>query len=345
MLANYGVLKGRPLRGVPGRGRNPHYQVHVVDDTTEYRIAVNVKSQESPSEVEYYADDDFRHPITEGLIERPPGFRVLAPTPAGGGLDFIRGNLFDRALMRPLPFDVPGPSNDLNDFVDAQVQAAVQEEDAFVCAFGQRWGPEAGLRDKIFGFLPGNGIHDIHMNQGNSSRFVGDDGVWQDGGLLFHLPSVGRWIAVFMKFQSQTWHTDDLTGHAIATPGQPGEPLPLPGPGTPPATGEPDFTVRIVGALVNPVGADQGLESVTLLNTTAADLNLGGWAIANKAKEKYPLTGVIKAGQTLRFVLPVQVPLSNQGGLITLLDDRGLKVHGVSYTRAQASREGWTVTF
>ena len=40
------------------------------------------------------------------------------------------------------------------------------------------------MRDKIFGFLPGNGIHDIHMNQGNSSRFVRDDGVWQDGGLL-----------------------------------------------------------------------------------------------------------------------------------------------------------------
>jgi uncharacterized protein YukJ len=144
MLENYGVLKGRPLRGVPGRGSNPHYQVHLVDDTTEYRIAINVKSQTSPSEVEFIVIDDFRHPITEGLVERPLGFTALPSTPLGGGLDFIRGNLFDRSFMRPLPFNVPGPDNDLNDAVDRHVQAAVEEETAFICAFGQRWGPEPG---------------------------------------------------------------------------------------------------------------------------------------------------------------------------------------------------------
>ena len=56
MLNNYGLLKGRPLRGVPGRGNSPHYQIHVIDDMTEYRVAVNVKSQESPSEVVFLVD-------------------------------------------------------------------------------------------------------------------------------------------------------------------------------------------------------------------------------------------------------------------------------------------------
>ncbi len=32
-------------------------------------------------------------------------------------------------------------------------------------------------------------------------------------------------------------------------------------------------------------------------------------------------------------------------GLITLLNAQGLKVDGVSYTQAQAQREGWTVVF
>jgi hypothetical protein len=41
----------------------------------------------------------------------------------------------------------------------------------------------------------------------------------------------------------------------------------------------------------------------------------------------------------------LDVPLSNDGGLITLLDAAGLKVHGVSYTKAQAARQGWTVAF
>jgi uncharacterized protein YukJ len=37
-----------------------------------------------------------------------------------------------------------------------------------IYAFGAKWGPEKGKPDKYFKFVPGNGIHDIHMNQGNS---------------------------------------------------------------------------------------------------------------------------------------------------------------------------------
>jgi len=328
MLKDYGVLKGRPIHGVPGRGTNTHYHIHVVDNTVEYRVAVNVQSQESPSEVEFYVNDYFEHAITEALLTSSPGFRLLASTPAAGGLDFIRGNLFDHSKMRPLPMNLPGPGNDLNEAVDRAVQAAIAEEDAFVCAFGQRWGPEPATRDKIFGFLPGNGIHDIHMNQGNSARFVKDDGVWQDGGLLFFYPSTRRWTAVFLKFQSQTWHTDDKTGHQIKGP-------------------SPEGAVRIVGALVNPSGGDQGRETVVLINTLTTDVNLGGWAIANKAKQRHTLTGTIaRNGGTLTVKLPVQVPLSNDGGIITLLDDHGLKVHGVSYTKQQATQsEGRVLTF
>jgi len=44
-LKNYGVLKGRPIARRPGAGASPHYQVHLVDDEADYRIAVNVKSK------------------------------------------------------------------------------------------------------------------------------------------------------------------------------------------------------------------------------------------------------------------------------------------------------------
>jgi hypothetical protein len=170
---------------------------------------------------------------------------------------------------------------------------------------------------------------------------VNDDGVWQDGGLLFYFPSVARWTAIFLKFQSQSWHTDDVHGHAITPPPgpeTPGDPPPV-GPG------EPDLRVRVIAALVNPQGGDQGHETVTLLNVTDADQPLAGWAIANRTKAKFRLTGVIKAGGTVTFTLPVDVPLSNDGGLITLLDASGLKVHGVSYTKAQVARQGWTIVF
>ena len=36
-LSNYGVLKGRPIDRRLGSGSRPHYQVHIVDDDTDYR--------------------------------------------------------------------------------------------------------------------------------------------------------------------------------------------------------------------------------------------------------------------------------------------------------------------
>ena len=50
-LDAYGVLKGRPINRQLASGANPHYQIHIVDDTTHYRIAVNVTSQLAPSEL------------------------------------------------------------------------------------------------------------------------------------------------------------------------------------------------------------------------------------------------------------------------------------------------------
>lgn len=44
-LKNYGVLKGRPIARRLGFGASPYYQVHLVDNDADYRIAVNVNSK------------------------------------------------------------------------------------------------------------------------------------------------------------------------------------------------------------------------------------------------------------------------------------------------------------
>jgi uncharacterized protein YukJ len=80
-------------------------------------------------------------------------------------------------MMRAVPATAPGSDNDLADKLDRFVARAAADPAARVCAFGQRWGPEQGTPDEVFGFAPGNGIHDIHMNQGNSQQFRRDDGV------------------------------------------------------------------------------------------------------------------------------------------------------------------------
>ena len=58
-----------------------------------------------------------------------------------------------------------------------------------------------------------------------------------------------------------------------------------------------------------------------------------------------PLTGSIGAGETLRVTLRSPAMLPNKGGLISLLDAQGLRVDGVSYTKAQAGKPGYSIKF
>jgi len=307
---------------------------------------MNVQSQLLPSELEYLVDDRFNHPITTLLQEMPLGFTKVASKPGTNALDYIRGNLFDRTQMRPLPFNLPGLDNDLNEKIDSVMQRAVADEESLVYAFGERWGPEQGKKDKYFGFLPGNGIHDIHMNQSNDGQFKGDDGVWQDGGVLVHFPAQQQWVAMFLKFQSQGWHTDDKTGHKIG-PTEP-VPIPIPIPSQPPpplpTSDDPQGLVRIVAALVNSVQSPE-VEVVTLVNASPREISLEGWALADTQKNKQKLTGKLNSGEARAIRVQKPVALSNKGGIITILDETGLKVDGVSYTKAQASSPGWTIVF
>lgn len=346
-LSRYGVLKARPVdRRLGLDNRSPHYQIRTVAGDLDHRIAVNVKSQLSPSEVLYYIDDHFEHPIADVLVETEEGFSELARTPTGGGLDFIRGNLFDPMRMVPLPHDVPGADNDLNEKLDSVVQRALADEAAMLYAFGQEWGPEPAP-DKYFGFRPNRGVHDIHMNQGNSGRFKRDNGVWQDGGLIIHFPHQSQWVAVFLAFQSQAWHTDDVTGDELPRPApQPGtDPVPgFPRPDVPPTDSVPDGLVRIVGALVNSSHSPEK-ESVTLLNTSNREIDLTGWRLKDKQKNAMPLSGKLPAGHTRLVKIVPPTVLSNKGGIITLIDDRGRKIHGVSYTKSQARNVDWTIHF
>lgn len=327
-LKNYGVLRGRVVDHRLATSSSPHFELHVVDAAqTSFRLAVNVESTAPPSDLQFLVDSDFEHPILAEVATLPSGWTALERAPGGIALDFIRGNLFDRERLRTLPFNVPGPDNDLNEKLAHYVRRAIAARDASAYAFGERFGPQAGVRDTVFGFKPANGVHDIHMNQSNAPAFARDDGVWQDGALLLHFPAHEQWVAIFLKFQSQGWHTDDVTGHRIAGPGE-----------------SPDGRVRIVGALVNPVEVLE-VEFVTLLNTTAAAVDLAGWTLADRDKHRMALAGTIAAGETLRVKLKAPVTLPNKGGVVSLLDAAGLKVDGVAYTGEQAVERGRTVVF
>jgi uncharacterized protein YukJ len=336
-LKRYGVLRAAVIDRRIEKTGTPHYQIHLRAAGTDYRAAVGVRSRQSPPDLLHLGDDRFDHPILEHLRQLPDGFTEIESCAGGAAIDYIRGNLFGRQLMRPAPVAAPGPENDLGDFLDHFVRRALGDLDARAYVFGETWGPEA-KPDTIFGFRPGNGIRDVHMNQGNNGRFTGDDGVFQDGALLLHFPASDEWVAIFLAFPSQAWHTDDITGHRL--PG-----IPDPGPAPSPSRPEPGHLIRIVAALVNPPGPAPGSETVTLLNTSPAEIDLAGWALADRAGGRLPLSGRLAAGTATRVGLAAPVRLGSGGGTLTLLDSHGLKVDGVAWTAGQARRPGWTVVF
>ena len=62
-----------------------------------------------------------------------------------------------------------------------------------------------------------------------------------------------------------------------------------------------------------------------------------------QAKEQDAIVRIDRRGATLVVPIVAPVALSNKGGIITLLDERGIRVHGVSYTKAQAQQPGRTI--
>ena len=340
-IQNYGVLVGTvsakldsPAAKLKNPGGSPHYEILVTAAGTKYRIAVNVKSDQQPPDLQFFLDENYKHPILTAVKAIAPGFTKLSSQPNTAALDFIRGNLFDIQRMRIVPAVTSGANNDLNDIFSVYVDKAINTPGALIYAFGSKWGPET-KKDDYFDFTPGNGIHDIHMNQGNKGSHAGDNGVYQDGALFIHYPGEDRWVAMFLKFQSQEIHTDDTDATPIPAP-TPGAPLP-----------ETVTAVFIIAALVNPKADDTGKEAVYLLNTTDKDISLEGWAIADKLKKKELIKiKTIKAGEVLRLQLSgTTAQLSNDGGIITLLNKEGLKIHGVSYTKEDAQKQGYVVKF
>lgn len=106
-------------------------------------------------------------------------------------------------------------------------------------------------------------------------------------------------------------------------------------------------SVKIVAALVNPMGDDPGQETVILVNAGAQTIALDGWFLVDKMGQRFGIKEVVLAPGTAATVpLPRNsIQLSNKGGEIRLVDRAGATAHLVTYSQAQASRQGETIIF
>jgi uncharacterized protein YukJ len=209
MTIKYGVLKGT----VAGHLRNAdddHYQILVRAKSEVHRVASNVKSSapNSPSTLLFQSITTLPDKLVKSLRALPVGFTVLPPKPNTPAVDYVRGGLVQRKAMKLVPPDRPGADNDLKDLLEAAVIKALSQPNSLIYAFGSKWGPEKNKPDQYFKFVPGNGIHDIHMNQGNSGAYRSDNGIYHDGALVIEYPG-DKWRGFFFAFQSQSFDTDD----------------------------------------------------------------------------------------------------------------------------------------
>jgi uncharacterized protein YukJ len=330
-LDNYGVWVGYPRRYIAEKQqKTPHLQLWFDDDVVtqkgKFRAAINIKSATNESRLVYWFVRNLNHPITEDLAILEPGWHKRR-TDDDPALDYIRGGMINLEKGKILAHNVAGEDNDIIDFVSPILDEAIRRK-ATIYLFGEQFP---------------NGIHDVHMNQGNSEEsFAKYNGVFQDGGVLLHFPDDGHWEGIFLAFAVQIVHTTDKGGDPI---GDTSFVELIEG-----SAVRPDVlgVVIISAALVNPIGPDENpsgeSEAVLLVNTTLSDIQLDGWTMQNRNGDTQALSGVLRKQHSRTIPVP-GCPLTNRGGTITLLNPDGLKVDGVSYSRAQASREGRLVLF
>ena len=319
-LAGYGVLKGRPVKTMfePAGG---HLQILIGANGEKYRIAVNVRSMAVPPELRYSIFNNFSHPLIEQLGTLEEGITLKdADNPIG--LDYIRGNLVNYRKMNTAPH-IDEQDNELADFVQLYIEKAIAQKDAVLYAFGQTWTGES-KEDMYFHFTPGQGIHDIHMNQGNEGKWIDDNGTFQDGGLFIHFPKDNKWVAFFFAFQSQSFQTDEE-----------GKPLFVADPSI-------EKSVVIISALLNPSSGDP---TVGLLNRMDKPISLNGWRLTD-AKGSIVLYGEIASGAYRQFSCDKNaIRLSDKGGVLSLVNRHGQKIDGVSYSTPDYMTKDVTTVF
>ncbi len=340
-LKSYAVLKGRPWATRSSQENHPHFQLQVDAEGVFYRAAINVRSMLEPSEMEYLIKLRFGHPITSALHRISPGLHQIESRPGGLALDYIRLNLFPRDQFMKLPSSAQRGGVDLNEVLEGIFAGAMDDPGCWVYVFGEPW--EADASDRIFKFHPSRGLHDVHMNQGNDPCHLEQDGPWQDGAVLIEHPRQQRWTGIFLKFQSQSWRTASASGHALPAPAVPDEPAPV-GCGERSSRAE-ECTVRIAALMVNPAPNQPARQSATLLNISPKTIDLAGWRLMGENKMRWPLQGRLTPGEAKEFQLDSGMELPQHGGILTLVNRDGLKVHGVYFTADQAAKQGWRIAF
>lgn len=202
-LKNYSIWVANPVSfsaQTPQQDpKSPHITLKLTDGTNSPEADINVKSTSQDSRLVYWINNAFTHPITQQLESLPLGQKILKPTngnPSPLALDFLRTTpaLLDLSAGTILPAT---GSTTIESTLSTLLTTAINQK-AKIYLWGQAYNDSDGE----------SGIHDIHMNQGNTGDFAND--VFSDGSFVVQFED--HWEAVFLAFADQEVPTDDQTG-------------------------------------------------------------------------------------------------------------------------------------
>lgn len=200
----YGCWKGTPISysgQTLQQDKSPHLTIKFTSGTSgkTYEAQVNVASTEKETELVYWMDQNWSHPITKTLTSLSEDFHEATTTDGTGlSLDFIRTSpaLVDFSAGRVVQDDDSSDTaNNILDQLEPIVKAAIAAKATMY----------------IFGRDYNTGIDDVHMNQGNTGNY--ENAVGTDGALIFHYPTGNQQFeAIFLAFATQEVPTNDQTG-------------------------------------------------------------------------------------------------------------------------------------
>jgi uncharacterized protein YukJ len=224
-LRQYGILKGNLFtpqeQTYQGNWFHGVFYVTIPGSTLPQRCVTDFSSA-TANNIQYKIFPNLKRDLFASILSLPDRYTDLARDPTSGALDYVRSQILGPygclevviALFNGIFGTRLGDGWIVSDGTTA-VQALQQQLSlgpTKMYVFGEPFTDATPLTED--GIQSQNGMHNVHMNQGDPALspdghdHQGDDGIWQDGATIFENAD-GTLTAFCSKFVTQTFNTND----------------------------------------------------------------------------------------------------------------------------------------
>ena len=203
MLPDYGVVVGQYVNYTTNQGQWLHVDLNINANRIVYQAAVDVN--EPNGQFQYQVFNNLDISLFAPIMALNDGWHHLASNSASGAIDYARSPILQRPLgCLALLWTI------WNAIFKTQYQTWTNVTGN---AAGNALVAMVAGSQKVFAFgapyTSGNGVHDVHCNQGDPpGQFRPLDGIWQDG-CVFAIKGDGTLSAYLGKFSTQSLNTDN----------------------------------------------------------------------------------------------------------------------------------------